>query len=125
MKYKKIPQSVYIEGIDGFETSALFNEKMRQLAHLNPTYERDGKSFWIFYYIVEKEPETLAEKFEEEGKKAHCMDCKKCIRELNRFGEVHGVKKYATCGRTGECVRIDSSACDDYYRELMSERGDE
>ena len=100
----------------------LFNEAMNELAELNPTYERDGNVFWIHYTVIKTEPETLAERREMEGERAHCIDCMYCMRDLNRFGNIDGRKKWATCGKTGERTNIDSTACETYYKLNDKER---
>jgi hypothetical protein len=117
MKTTKIVQSKFIQGADGFESSAEFNQAMMELAELNPTFEREGNSFWIFYYVTQTEPENIVEEHELNGENAHCADCPFIVRDLNRFGKVDGVKKHATCGLTGERVRIDSRVCEAYYTE--------
>ena len=121
MKTTKIVQSRFIQGADGFETSAEFNQAMMELAEMRPTYERDGNSFWIFYCVERTEAENIVEEHELKGEHAHCEDCPFIIRDLNRFGNVDGVKKHATCGLTGERVRIDSRVCERFYTER--ERG--
>lgn len=115
MKTTKVVQSKFIQGSDGFETSAEFNEVMRELAYLNPKWERDGNSFWIFYSVEVTEEETLTEVHEAAGEKAHCIDCPFCVRDLNRFGNIDGRKKWATCSKTGERTNIDSRACEIYH----------
>lgn len=122
MKTTKIVQTRYINGADGHDTAAEFNEAMMELAHLNPRYEREGNSFWIFYSVIAEEPETLAEKHEAEGEKAHCSDCPYFMRPMNRFGNIDGRAKHGTCGLSGEREHVDSCACDDYYRLEQKER---
>lgn len=117
MKTTKIVQSRYIDGSDGHEVSAEFNQVMMELADLNPKWEREGNSFWIFYSVEKTEAENVIEMHEMAGENAHCIECPFCIRDLNRFGVVDGVKKHATCGKTGERIRIDSRACERYYTE--------
>lgn len=117
MKTTKIVQSRFIQGADGFDSSAEFNQAMMELAEMNPSYERDGNSFWIFYFVEKTEPESIVEAHEAKGENAHCEDCPFIIRDLNRFGQINGISKHATCGITGERVRIDSRVCDAYYTE--------
>ena len=92
------------------------NQAMQELAALHPTFERDGNTFWVTYTVVSQVPETLAEAHEMRGDAAYCGECPHCIRERNRFGEVDMRKKWATCGDTGERIRIDDLACDAYYK---------
>ena len=122
MKTIKIVQTRFINGSDGHDTAAEFNQAMVELANLNPTYERDGNSFWIFYSVITEEPETLAEKHEMEGEKAHCGDCPYYMRPVNRLGNIDGRAKYGTCGKSGTREHIDSCACDDYYKLATAER---
>lgn len=122
MKTIKIPQTIFINGEDGYDSAAEFNQKMMELAHLNPRFERDGKSFWIFYSIIIEEPETIAEQHEMQGEKAHCSDCPYFMRKLNRFGNIDGREKRGTCGLTGIREHMDSAACDEYYSLPKGER---
>lgn len=122
MKTIKITQTRFINGSDGHDTQEEFNQAMRDLAFLNPKFERDGNSFWIFYSEIIEEPETLAEKHEMEGEKAHCGDCPYFMRPMNRFGMIDGRAKHGTCGKHGTRQHIDSTACDDYYRLATAER---
>lgn len=121
MRTQSVPQMRAICGNSPQETALLFNEAMQELAPFNPKYERDGGVFWITYTVVTNEAETLSEKYELKGETATCAECPKCVRDLNRFGEVDTRKKWATCGATGERVRIDARACDIHY-ELMERR---
>ena len=120
MRRQSVPQIRAICGNTPKETALLFNEAMQELAPFNPRYERDGGVFWITYTVITDEAETLAEKYELAGDRSKCVDCPKCTRDLNRFGEVDARKKWATCGSTGERIRIDEAACDTYYE--MKER---
>lgn len=106
------------------EAALLFNEAMDRLAELNPRFEREGCTFWIFYKVIHDEAETISEEFELAGKTAHCLECPFIIRDQNRFGNTDAKKKWATCGKTGERTRIDSRACDIYY-ESIGERSEE
>lgn len=117
MKHTKIVQSRFIDGSDGHEVSAEFNQAMMELADLNPKWEREGNSFWIFYSVEKTEAETIVEEHELAGEDAYCIGCPYCIRDLNRFGNTDARKKWATCGKTGERVRIDKSVCEIYYTE--------
>ena len=122
MKTTKITQARFINGSDGHDTQEEFNQAMRELAFLNPRFERDGNSFWIFYSEILEEPESLAEKHEMEGEKAHCSDCPFFARPMSRFGVIDGRAKHGTCGKHGTRQHIDSTACDDYYKLATAER---
>ena len=111
-----------VSGSTPQETAMLFNQTMTELADLNPTYERDGGVFWIYYTVVKSEPETIVEEHELKGERAHCIDCPYLMRDLNRFGNIDGRKKWATCGKSGERTNIDSTACEEYYRLNSKER---
>ena len=113
---KSVTQVKVISGNTPEETAAIFNSTMQELAMLNPKYERDGSVFWIYYSIEAKEPETLAEAFENKGEGRRCGDCPFCMRGLNRFGQVDGRKTKATCSKTGTQVYVWNSACDEYYK---------
>lgn len=119
---KSIPQMRAVSGSTPQETAMLFNQTMAELADLNPTYERDGGVFWIYYTVVKSEPETIVEEHELKGERAHCIDCPYLMRDLNRFGSIDGRKKWATCGKSGERTNIDSTACEEYYRLNSKER---
>lgn len=114
-----------IEAITGDtpqEAAALFNEAMDRLAELNPTFEREGCTFWIHYKVIHDEAETLAEMNELAGNTAHCEECPFVIRELNRFGNIDARRKWATCGKTGQRTNIESRACDIYYESFGERR---
>ena len=106
----------------------LFNQAMTELADLNPTYERDGGMFWIYYTVVAHEPETVVEEHQENGEYAHCIDCPYLMRDLNRFGSIDGRRKWATCGKSGERTHVDSTVCEEYYNinqreeEILSDK---
>lgn len=117
MRHTKVTQSRFISGQDGFETAAEFNQVMMELADMNPKWERDGNSFWVFYSVEITEAENIVEEHELAGEYAHCIDCPRCMRDLNRFGNPDTRKKWATCTKTGERVRIDSTVCESYYTE--------
>lgn len=122
MKRLKVHQTRFIDGTDGHDSAAEFNEAMMELAELNPKFERDGKSFWIFYTVEIEEAENAIEKNECAGENAHCIDCPYLMRDLNRFGNIDGRKKWATCGKTGERTNIDSRACEVYHELPVKER---
>jgi hypothetical protein len=104
------------------EAAALFNEAMDRLAELNPTFEREGCTFWIHYKVIHDEAETLAEMNELAGNTAHCEECPFVIRELNRFGNIDARRKWATCGKTGQRTNIECRACDIYYESFGERR---
>ena len=122
MKTTKIVQTRFINGSDGHDTAAEFNEAMMELANLNPRFEREGNSFWIFYSVIQEEPETIAEKHEQEGERAHCGDCPFFVRPMNRLGLIDGRAKHGTCGKSGQREHIESCACDYYYTLATAER---
>lgn len=116
MKTIKMVQSRFIDGADGHDTSAEFNQTMEELAGLNPKFERDGKSFWIFFTVEKVEPENVVEEHELAGESATCLDCPYLMRDLNRFGNIDTRKRWATCGKTGERTHIGSRACEIYHK---------
>lgn len=122
MKTTKVFQTRFIDGSDGHEAAAEFNQAMMELAQLNPKFEREGNSFWIFYSVEITECETLTEQHEAAGENAHCIDCPYLMRDLNRFGNIDARKKWGTCGKTGERTNIDSRACDIYHSLADKER---
>lgn len=117
MKSTKAFQARFIDGSDGHDTCAEFNQTMMELAYLNPRFEREGNSFWIFYSVEMYEAENLVEAHELNGENHKCIECGFCQRDLNRFGQVDVTHKHATCGKSGKRIRIDSTVCDEYYRE--------
>ena len=122
MKTISIPQVRPISGSNPQEAAMLFNEAIRELAPMHPTFVREGDTYYITYTVEYSEAETLSEKYEMKGEAAHCGDCPFCVRDLNRFGDVDERKKHATCVKlNGQRSRIDARACDIYY----AERGDE
>lgn len=118
MKHISIPQVRAISGSTPQETAMLFNEAIRELALMHPTFKQDGNTIWIYYTVEYTEPECLADEHEAKGEGAQCIDCPYCVRDVNRFGDIDVRKKHATCMKmNGQRVRIDASACDEYYRE--------
>ena len=118
MRQISIPQVLPITGSTPQEAAMLFNQTMMELAPMHPTFEKDGNTFWIYYTVEYREPETVCEEHEQKGEGAHCVDCPYCVRDLNRFGDIDVRKKHATCTKlSGQRIRIDSSACDIYYQE--------
>lgn len=123
MKSIRVWQSRFIDGNgDGHAASAEFNELMLELAELNPKWERDGQTFWVFWQVEKTEPENIIEEHEAAGENAHCLDCMYCMRDLNRFGNIDARKKWATCGKTGERTNIESRACEIYHMLADKER---
>ncbi len=122
MKHTKVIQSRFIDGTDGHDACAEFNQAMMELAELNPKFERNGNSFWIFYSVEMTEPENIIEEHEAAGENAHCLDCPYMMRDLNRFGNIDARKKWGTCGKTGERTNIDSRACEIYHNLSDKER---
>ena len=118
MKQISVPQVRPITGRSTEEAAMLFNQAMIELAPLHPKFTREGDTYYIEYTVVYKEPECISEEYEMKGEGAYCTDCPFCVRDLNRFGEIDERKKHAVCTlHNGERIRIDSRACDDYYKE--------
>lgn len=63
MKAISIPQVRPVSGNTPQEAAMLFNEAMRELAPLHPTYTQDGCTFWIYYSIEYKEAESIADEY--------------------------------------------------------------
>ena len=122
MKTTRVIQSRFIDGSDGHDSCAEFNQTMMELAELHPTFERNGNSFWIFFTVELNEPENIVEEHEMEGEKATCLDCPYLMRDLNRYGSIDGRKKWGTCGKTGNRTNIDSRACETYHSLAAKER---
>ena len=117
MKSTKLIQTRFIDGSDGHDTASEFNQTMQELAYLNPRFERDGHSFWIFYSVEINEPEDIIEEHEMKGESHKCIECPYIIRDLNRFGQPDVTRKKATCGKTGQRTRIDMCVCEHFYKE--------
>lgn len=122
MKNIKVVQSIFIDGTDGHDACKQFNDTMMKLAEMNPKFERNGNSFWIFYSVEMTEPENIVEEHEAAGENAHCLDCPYLLRPENRFGNVDARKKWGTCGKTGERTHIESRACEIYHSLASKER---
>lgn len=121
MKRHIVTQMRVVEGATASETALLFNEAMSELACLDPTWEREGNTVWIYYRVEHMEAESLADEADLAGESIKCGACPFCIRDVNRFGDADLRKKWATCSKTGERCRIDATACEIYYR--IKERG--
>lgn len=121
MRYDVVTQVKVINGSTPEETAVLFNEAMHQLKGQNPTFERDGNLFWIFYTAGEYEAESLAEQYELRGEGRKCNACPYCMREQKADGTTDLRKKWAICASDGHRINLESSACDTYY-EAMERR---
>lgn len=121
MRCNVITQVKAIHGNTPEETAALFNEAMAELSSQNPTFERDGNLFWIFYTQNEHVPESLAEAYELRGEGKKCNACPYCMREQKADGTADLRKKWAICASDGHRINLESGACDTYY-EAMERR---
>lgn len=117
MKDHKYKQCALCEGKTLAESVEIFNKEMKRLANFNPTYERHGDNFLIYYTCIEKEPESLAEEMELKGCDHRCIECNYCERPTNRSGEYDGRIKKVMCKKKGHKVFIDSRVCDTFYKE--------
>ena len=116
MRQISIPQVMPVTGSTPQEAAMRFNEVIRELAPMHPTFEREGDTYYITYSVEYTEPECIADEYELKKEGAHCVDCPYCVRDYNRFGDVDLRKKHATCVKlNGQRIRIDSRACDYYY----------
>lgn len=122
MRREKYVQCAACIGATLEESVAIFNQEMHRLRSYSPTFERCGDGFLIYYTMEERMPETVVEAKALKGIRHTCGDCTRCMRELNRFGEVDQRKKHAMCERTGERVRVDSEVCDDFYIKEFERR---
>lgn len=120
MKRIVIPQVRAISGSTPQEAALLFNEAIMELAPLHPTFTREADTYYIQYSVEIAEPETVTDEHELRGEHHTCKECKSCIRDRNRFGDIDARKVYGTCAMTGERVRLRKPVCDIYYEE---ERG--
>ena len=116
---KCVTQVRYIGGSDPWETADLFNNTMLELAELNPTYERVGDAYWVFYKVTTDMSERLHENTSE--RTAQCVDCPYSVRDLNRHGNIDARRKWGTCAKTGERIHIESAACE-IYENLAGRR---
>lgn len=117
MKHITIPQIRAISGNTPQEAAHLFNETMMELAHLHPTFQREGDTYYIQYSVIIDEAETVADEHKLKGEHHTCGECHRCIRDINRFGDIDARKVWATCELKGERVRIRADVCDEYYKE--------
>lgn len=117
MRQITVPQVRPVKANSPQETAMLFNQTMMELAPMHPTYEKDGDMFWIYYTVEYREAENICDEYELKGEGAKCVNCPHCVRDLNRFGDIDVRKKHATCtAKEGMRIRIDSSACEIYYK---------
>lgn len=122
MKDLKYKQCALCEGNTLAESVEIFNKEMKRLANFNPTYERYGDNFIIYYTCIEREPESLAEEMELKGCDHRCIECNHCERPKNRSGEFDGRAKKAMCLKKGCKVFIDGRVCDEFYKEQQQDR---
>lgn len=113
---KSIPQTRAVSGNTPQETALLFNQTMTELADLNPTYERDGNVFWVYYTIVKNEPETVVEEHELKGEYRYCEDCPYCDRVVDIYGNIDPRVKWGKCMKYGmTSVNLNKRVCAAYW----------
>ena len=113
---KSIPQTRAVSGNTPQETELLFNQTMTELADLNPTYERDGNVFWVYYTIVKNEPETVVEEHEMKGEYRYCEDCPYCDRVVDIYGNIDPRVKWGKCMKYGmTSVNLNKRVCAAYW----------
>ena len=118
MKTSKYTQCILCEG-DTFQGAVdRFNEEMKRLAQLNPTYERAGDKFLIYVNLYEDIPETIAEakryaKFADAFEEQYINQGFNENRSIEETLEV-GWKLLSILPRS-ELKRIDDKYLDMYY----------
>ena len=117
MKESKYMQCVLCEGVDLADSVRLFNEAMLKYGKQNPTFERYGDNFLIYFKRYEYIPESISEAKELQGEDHRCVECEHCTRKMNRFGVPDKRTKKAYCEFKKQTTWITSRVCDEYYNE--------
>ena len=125
MKESKYMQCVLCEGVDLADSVRLFNEAMLRYGKQNPTFERYGDNFLIYFKRYEYIPESISETKELQGEDHRCVECEHCTRKTNRFGVPDKRTKRAYCEHKKQTTWITSKVCDEYYNEHPDEPEDE
>lgn len=115
MQRHSIKQVEAVTGSTPQELANNYNEAMKRLQGCNPTDEWHGDVVYIYYFCDETITECLTDEHDLMGDHHYCGECPFCTKQLNRHGDVDVRFKWAVCGKTGEPVRVDESACDIYY----------
>ena len=116
MKITTIPQVEYIEGRTPQEAALKFNQRIEQLKDVNPTYVREGATFWITYMKLVEEPENIIEEHELQGECPHCKDCPLCDRVVDIYGNIDARVKWGKCTRYGMVsVNLNKKVCAAYW----------
>lgn len=124
MQRHSIKQVEAVTGNTPQELANNYNEAMRRLQGCSPTDEWHGDVVYIYYFCDETVTECLTDEHELMGDKHECGECPFCTKQLNRHGDVDVRFKWAVCGKSGEPVRVDESACDIYYSMLFTREGE-
>jgi hypothetical protein len=122
MRSTTIPQVEYIEGRTPQEAAYKFNQRIEQLKDVNPTYVREGATFWITYMKLVEEPENIIEEHEMKGEYRHCEDCPFCDRVVDIYGNKDTKVKWGKCMKYGMVsVNLNKKVCAAYWEN--EERG--
>lgn len=120
MQRHSIKQVEAVTGSTPQELANNYNEAMRRLQGCHPTDEWHGDVVYIYYFADETIAENLTDEHELMGDIHICNECPFCTKQLNRHGEVDTRYKWAVCGKTGEPIRVEETACDTYYSMLYT-----
>ncbi len=99
----------------------IFQEKMNHALYgkTNPIINMDQTmpfTAYIYYDVNKTVPEDLLELFEIlDGNKHHCEECPHFEKDPDKR------KKWHICGYYHKQTRIDSRACEQFYRERRAE----
>ena len=119
MKESKYTQCVLCEGRTFQGAVEKFNIEMQRLSDYNPTYERAGKSFLIYYTIRKSVPEDIVEMKMLQGCRDKCEECAHCIRQKTDSGKVDKRTKRSFCELHNTITWIDSTVCEEFYMENL------
>lgn len=79
-------------------------------------WEGMGLCATVTYYELEDIPETISERYEMQGIKRRCFECK------HYQPSTDGRVKWVRCEEKGGITSALSACCDIYYQELEEER---
>lgn len=117
MRTATYKQCVLCAGATMAESVRIFNEQMKELGQLKPTYERIDGGFLIYFNETALIPESLADKMELKGEIHVCEECSHCQWPKNRHGLEDKRVKKTMCHRSIQLINKDTQVCDIFYEE--------
>ena len=119
MYYEHGEQVSIITGVSADDFQTKVNSELKRLKRLGAKYkmEMSPQTGFIAYFVYETKqavPETIADEFELDGEKHHCIECPYFIRPTD------GRIKYTKCSLTEKRTTSSRGCCDAFYEKLLN-----